>query len=53
MHLEKEQTDLVNESAFQENAAIDEVDFYEENEEIYKWLSCLLVIIWAVTLIFF
>ena len=52
MYLKKEQSESINEGIITEDAAIDELDVFEENGEVYKWLSLLLVVIWAVTLIF-
>jgi hypothetical protein len=52
MHLKNEQRDLITENLLPDEAPVDELDIYEENEEIYKWLSFGLVIIWAVSLVF-
>jgi hypothetical protein len=53
MQLKKDQPELINENAFSEDSAVDELDVYEENGEVYKWLSLLLVLIWAITLVVF
>ncbi len=54
MSLDKEHQNLANNNnVITEDTAVDELDIYEENEEMYKWLSLLLVIIWAVSMIFF
>jgi hypothetical protein len=62
MQLKKDQPELINERVFAEDAfaestisedAVDELDVYEENGEVYKWLSLLLVLIWAITLVVF
>lgn len=35
------------------DSEMDDIERYEENEDIYKWLSVLLVFIWAVSLMVF
>jgi hypothetical protein len=53
MKMNKEYAEIINESSFPGEPEIEELDILEENEEIYKWLSLLLGIIWILSLIVF
>lgn len=53
--MEKEQPDIfsINSSELIDDSDVEQIERYEENEDIYKWLSLLLVFIWAVSLMVF
>lgn len=43
----------IQEAELTNDEEIDEIERYEENEDIYKWLSVLLMFIWVVSLMVF
>jgi len=49
-----EYSEIINNNrSYTENTEFEELDILEENEEIYKWLSILLGIIWILSFMVF
>lgn len=51
--MSKKQIESVQPNSVSEDLDIDELNLLEEDEEIYKWLSVLLCIIWFLSLMVF